>query len=322
VRAPNSTELEWWYQTAIRYEPKQNPPQYKALSLHYMWSPGRYDINDQSTMVNTFMAPTDHDTVIWFTGQMPYSGKMIRGKMHTHNTIFKDAYLFSATEAQLGMDGPGWIPKNKVYDVQDPQDMGFDSIDEVKAHIMRNYVQNIGKPDHTGLAPRLICAGNTSHIDIEFPSGNFSFDRRGHMGCDEWSFDEGEPFIVVGFNTHAGGPPGPHMPDRIPEYYPGHLHWFLTTETDDEESHYTYGLYSQDRSMAYTSELGKRETVMGGSVNFFAFVLDKGQPRRSMWNLAFSIVLLAIEVMALVAAAFFFFTVFAAATAVKRCKQD
>jgi hypothetical protein len=72
VRPPNSPEMGWYYQTAIKYIPKsiadkKKASKYNPMSFHYVWSPGRLDLSDQSTMVNTFLAPTDKDTFIWYT---------------------------------------------------------------------------------------------------------------------------------------------------------------------------------------------------------------------------------------------------------------
>ena len=54
VRPAGSEPLEVWYQIAIRFVPKRSrQDRFHPLSFHYMWSPGRLDIFDQSTMVNT-----------------------------------------------------------------------------------------------------------------------------------------------------------------------------------------------------------------------------------------------------------------------------
>merc|ERR1712232_604683 len=107
VRPAGSQPLEWWYQTAIRIVPKRPriamSASFRPLSFHYMWSPGRLDISDQSTMVNTFKAPTDRSTFIWYTGKMHFNATLVRGKVHTHNTLFNDTFLFAATPEDLGL---------------------------------------------------------------------------------------------------------------------------------------------------------------------------------------------------------------------------
>jgi hypothetical protein len=54
-RAAGEPEIEWYYQTAIRWIPKVDSIELnmklRPLSMHYFWSPGRYDLFDQSTMV-------------------------------------------------------------------------------------------------------------------------------------------------------------------------------------------------------------------------------------------------------------------------------
>merc|ERR1739848_982808 len=112
---------------------------------------------------------------------------------------------------------------------------------------MEHYNRNHGHQD----GPRLICHGRTQHASIEFPSGTYEFDRRAKTWCREWDIKVGEPFVAVGFNAHSGGPPGPHMPDRIPPWLPGHLHWFLYYDSHDQQSHYTRRFYTQDPEVSY-----------------------------------------------------------------------
>jgi hypothetical protein len=62
---------------------------------------------------------------------MMADAELVRGKMHTHNTIFKESYFFAGTPEQLGMDKAHFHPKNKVYDVIDPIEMGFENIGKI-----------------------------------------------------------------------------------------------------------------------------------------------------------------------------------------------
>lgn len=76
VRPAGSPDLEWYYQTAIRWIPKESVMNdkinevhvtssggslgaVKPLSMMYMWSPGRFDLSDQSTMVCMYIYVSD-----------------------------------------------------------------------------------------------------------------------------------------------------------------------------------------------------------------------------------------------------------------------
>lgn len=284
VRAPNSPEMVWWYQTAMQYTPKviadkrQESLQLKPLSFHYMWSPGRFNFSDQSTMVNTFLAPTYKDTFIWFTGHMQHDADFVRAKMHTHNTLFDESYLFAATPAQLGMDTPNFRPKGKVYDVMDPKDMGFESIAAIKQHIMDRY-ERCRQLDSS---VRIICHARTDNADVAFDGVTYKFDRRAPVFCEKWNIKRGEPFVVIGFNKFAGSPIGPHAPGVIPKWLPGHLHWFIMTDTHDGKSHYTYGFYNQDLGMNFGTDTDAH-IPWGSVLNNLIFVWNRGMPSATEW---------------------------------------
>ena len=280
VRAPNSPEIEWYYQFAARWVPVNSPPgkELAPLSFHYMWSPGRLDLNDQSTMVNTFLAPTGYDSFIWYTGYMFGTGKLIRGKMHTHNTVFDESFLFSGTPEQLGLGSPKFRPKSNAYDVVPTSQTGFKNNKELMEYVLDQFNDAVQSDDPN--KPRLVCHGKTSNLRVD----GYDYDRRAPTHCDEWHFRKGEQFTVIGFNKHSGVPPGPHMPDRVPEWLPGHLHWFIMSELEGStESKYTYGFYSQDPGLTFGHT--KSYIPMGGMVNAVVFQTNKGMPTESQfWN--------------------------------------
>jgi hypothetical protein len=136
----------------------------------------------------------------------------------------------------------------------------------IKNYIFEHYAASIAKGPQTlskkiGLMgsrktyiqqpPRLICHGRTSNVPVAFDGIDYQFDRRAPIHCDPWTIKKGDPFVVIGFNKHTGSPPGPHAPGIIPPWLPGHLHWFIMTDTKDGKSHYTYGFYNQDPGMGY-----------------------------------------------------------------------
>ena len=295
ARAKDSPEIEWYYQAAIRWVPKVKRLDLTPMGMHYFWSPGRLDVFDQSTMVNTYRARTDTETMIWYTGIMHYSGTLVRGKMHTHNTVFKESLFFAGSPSQLGMANARFSPPDKVYEPIPLKDMGFDSIDSAIQYIMDAYHKN--KEIESDMPLDLICHGDTDNEKIMFPTGEYNFDRRAPTWCKTWDFKEGDQFTVIGFNQHAGGPPGPHMPDRIPSWLPGHLHWFLFADTHDGESRYEYGFYNQEAKFGFDSSV---DTMIpfGGRFNTLTMILNTGMPSGSQWYLIVSVFLISLGAVA------------------------
>jgi hypothetical protein len=229
--------------------------------------------------------------MLWYTGRMHYDGELIRGKMHTHNTVFKEAFFFSGTPEQLGLAGKRFLPPTSTFEPILLKDIGFKSIEAAVQYILSAYHQHMDQPDEEGVVPRFICHGSTMNEDIEFPSGVYKFDRRAKTWCNEWSFKKGEPFTVVGFNSHAGGPPGPHMPDQIPKWLPGHLHWFLFSDTHDNRSHYEYGVYSQEIEHTFGAKRGVF-FPNGGRLNTLGLLVSGGMPSSSQLNMVITAVFL------------------------------
>ena len=278
ARAPNSPELEWYFQIAARWVPvkSRTGSELVPLSLHYMWSPGRMDINDQSTMINTFLTPTAYDSFIWYTGHMFGTGKLIRGKEHAHNTVFDESYLFSGTPEQLGLGSSKFRPISNAYDAVPTSQTGFKNNRELVAYVLEQYDKAMLSDNLTG--PRLICHAKTSNLRVD----GYDYDRRAPTHCNEWNFKKGEPFTVIGFNKHTGTPPGPHMPDRVPEWLPGHLHWWIMSELEGStESQYTYGFYTQDPDFNFGH--ANSYIPMGGLLNAVAFFANKGIPTQSQF---------------------------------------
>jgi len=273
VRAPNSPQLEWYLQVAARWVPVHSAigNKLKPLSLHSMWGPGRFDVNDQSTMVQTFLTPTAYDNFYWYTGYMFDTGKLLRGKMHSHNTVFEESYLFSGSPAQLGLGSSKFRPKSKAYEVVPTTQSGFKSNEQLKNYLLREYNNSLqsDNPDK----PRLICHSKAGTQLV----GGYIYDRRNPSHCGEWEFKKGEQFTVIGFSHKTDLPPGPHMPDRVPKYIPGHVGWWISSELKDScESKYTYGFYSQDPEITFGHTYGKHQ--WGGLVNTIAIISNKGMP--------------------------------------------
>ena len=186
-----------------------------------------------------------------YTGFWWESGTLLRGKMHVHNTVFEDSYVFSATPADVGLGDRKFHPEN-AYEPIPTKRLGFATNTDLRRHIMESYRLSCARyvpSNKDNGRPELVCHGNTSHAEV----GGFLYDRRAPTYCAEFKFMKGQQFVILGLNRHTGRSPGPHLPPGyIPAYLPGHLHWFWSwiPKSEQERSRYTYGIYSTDPIMA------------------------------------------------------------------------
>ena len=135
-------------QVGIKWVPKVTTSgvvsKLKPINFYNFIGPGNVDNNDQKTLIVTFQAPTDHDSIYWYTGRMPHGGEMLRNKMHIHNKVFKEYLLIKATPSELGLTkANNFIPK-KPYLTLDLHDIGFANLDDVRAFVLKN-LENAGK---------------------------------------------------------------------------------------------------------------------------------------------------------------------------------
>lgn len=284
VRPPSSPTLEWYYQVGMKYIPKvkvaPGPGALAPLSFHYMWNPGRLNPSDQSLMLMTYGAPSKEASLVWYTGEFKFTGQLLHGKAHTHNSFFDEAYLFSATLDQLGMDDERFKPAAQIFTPLVARDMGFEDMDDVKDHFFDHFNKN-SKKMHSGRAPELICHSRGATFAADFPTGTYTFDRRSRMFCNNYTIEKGVQFVTIGFNKPVTKPLAPHQPHIIPDLLPGHLHWFLLTDRGDAESHLTYEVYTHDPEHSYgTWTSGNKHNVFGGwfDINLIVTAANKGTP--------------------------------------------
>ena len=144
VRAPNSDVLEWYYEFGIRWIPNNEETRktIKPMHFHNFAGPGDFKVNDQKPYIFTYQAPTDHDSLFWYSGRMPYDGKMLRNKGHIHNKITKEALFFAASPNEIGLIND-LVPKQPYLTV-DINKAGYNSLDALKSQLLKN-VESAGK---------------------------------------------------------------------------------------------------------------------------------------------------------------------------------
>ncbi|KAH8073229.1 hypothetical protein JL721_3216 [Aureococcus anophagefferens] len=97
--------FEWYFQTGIRWRHGRDfadAPQ--VLSSFITGVPGRTDRNNQQTFVRTFPAPIDYDSMAWSNVKIPFNGRLVRNKVHSHMTAFYKL-LWVAGDVTRVLDG-------------------------------------------------------------------------------------------------------------------------------------------------------------------------------------------------------------------------
>jgi hypothetical protein len=234
------------------------------MSLHNLAGPGTYDSNVQKSLLITFPSSTTHETMFWYTGRLKEAGKLLRMKIHAHNSLFDQALFFAATPAQLGLTKENGFEKQMPFVPLRPESVGFVDNAELKSfildnlHVSQQTFEQQSSSTHAAAkhlcgypyssciksAPQLICQSHTAVEEID----SFVYDRRQPTCCIPWEWDSGQPFTVVGLNKHMGYPVGPHNPNKedIPDFLPGHVGYWMSYDSKEspEQSHWGYSLYN------------------------------------------------------------------------------
>jgi hypothetical protein len=224
VRASGSAPLEWYYELAIRWTPKESTlgRALKPMHFHNFAGPGSGDIRNQNSYIFTYQCPTDHDSLFWYSGRMPYSGEMLRNKFHAHNKIFKEALFFAASPEELGLTRENGLLPVQPFLTVDVKGTEFGTLEGVKQFVLkqldkageqfdaRNGVGGAGKIDYSTQfsreRPRAICQGVSTLEKVE----GYFYDRKEDTCCRPWHIEKGDVFTVLGFNKKLQYAPGPH----------------------------------------------------------------------------------------------------------------
>lgn len=276
VRAPGSEVLEWYYTLGARWVPKESEAgaMIRPMSFHNFAGPGDYYLTDQLTYIFTYQCPTTHDSIFWYTGRMRRAAKLLRLKIHAHNTIFAGALFISGSPDQAGLTkSAGLVPPQPKLTV-DIKKAGFESLHDVKKHIYNSLDIAAATARSKGeKEPFVVCQ---SLPDIVVDQEGYPYDRRPPTCCRDWEMEKDEIVTIIGFNTHVGMLPGPHA-DKIPPTIPGHIGWWLSYDTEEEppRSHYSFALYNNnpdgqlDDALKMTPLQKMALVVQGGVYNDF-----------------------------------------------------
>lgn len=272
VRASGSEPMEWYYEIAIRWTPKDSSlgRTLKPMHFHNFAGPGTLDVTNQNTYIFTFQCPTDHDSLFWYSGRMPRTGELLRNKFHAHNKIFKEALFFAASPEELGLTAENNLMPSQPYLTVDLRDTTFSSLEAAKQFVLdrlrqagrdfdeRNGLGGVGQINRATQfsreRPRAVCQG-VSRLQQE---GGYFYDRKEDTCCLPWRVREGDLFTVLAFNKKLEYAPGPHR-EEYPPTFPGHVGWWLSVASEepavDPQSQFSIAMYNQDPN-SYSGNLG------------------------------------------------------------------
>ena len=252
MRAFNSDPLEWYWEMGIQWIPNiksESSSLPKHLSLQNYGGPGTYDPSVQRSYLLTFPTPTRSESMFWYTGRMIRSGELLRMKLHAHNTIFEESMFFAATPEELGLLEQHGFSRSSPSHAILPGEVGFENNAMMREHILLSLISAQQQGKDKGLSegeiPRVICH-SISQLQI---IDGFAYDRRSPTSCDEWSWEAGDIFTVVGFNKWRGYPLGQHQPslEAIPPFLAGHVGYWLYYDSHEptSTSHWGYSLFNR-----------------------------------------------------------------------------
>ncbi|KAH8055324.1 hypothetical protein JL722_8225 [Aureococcus anophagefferens] len=192
VRARGSPPLEWYFQTGIRWRHGRDfadAPQ--VLSSFITGVPGRTDRNNQQTFVRTFPAPIDYDSMAWSNVKIPFNGRLVRNKVHSHMTAFYKL-LWVAGDVTRVLDGR-YAPSS-AWRALDVRDFGFADAPAM----FDDFYAKINADD----ALDLVCLAES---DLEDVGGRW-YDRRPKARCRAWEFRVGDDAFTLGWNVRKRFP--------------------------------------------------------------------------------------------------------------------
>ncbi len=243
--------MEWYLEVGVNWSPNViQEESLRPLSLTNYGGPATFDTNLQQSYHLTFEVPTFSDSIFWYTGRMERDGTLVRGKLHSHSTLFQEAFFFFASTEDLGLVEKHGFTRMFSHQTVLPGEVGFHNNVELRKYLFdelhRSQSLHLNQSHSNQMqGPRLICHSIGQSKIIE----NFAYDRRSPTSCDDFTWKKGDIFTVVGFNKWQEYPIGPHQPllENIPNFLPGHLQYWLSYDSLEipSRSNWRYSLLNR-----------------------------------------------------------------------------
>lgn len=301
VRQAGAPPMAWYYQIAMRI---LVDPALPALSNHATANNGVFKLTGKaSDLLALDRLPTTVDSYHFYTGRVPFAGRLAYVEYHSHARPFQKAFLFAATTSQLGLDrAPFWPTHPYESVITTTTGLANNSMLEVSlrmkllaANLAFRASELMGHTSATSASsgpsalrnePRLICTA----VGVREQVGDEWYDRQAQHECvDDWHFDHGSVFTNVQLNgpTTAVGAKsfegmGRRMDDAAPPDFDFGQHdsWFMEYLADDGLSHYTTGVYSQ--TLDVVSPYLDRLTMLRFTLHGYQPVSPMGPAERAL----------------------------------------
>ena len=87
--------------------------------------------------------------MFWYTGRLKDAGKLLRMKLHAHNSLFDEALFFAATPSQLGLSIENGFEKQLPFQPLRPDSVGVSDNHALKIFILDTLKVNQEKFDQS-----------------------------------------------------------------------------------------------------------------------------------------------------------------------------
>ena len=216
VRPQGSEPIEWFVQVAIKVKdfpattsrpaPNARPapvvaPIPGAVSQHIPWNPVDFMKGKQTGSLGTYWLPPHLDNFLFYTGRMPFGGKLVPSMMgwHSHMTAFQEGFLFVGDPSQLfpTLDVTG-RDANLPY-ITSESGIASNNTELRKylfGQIRKSRLQRNSHGRGRGPSPpktSIICRATGRR---EREDGTW-YDRAAVVDCSAWQFAAGAQFTVV-----------------------------------------------------------------------------------------------------------------------------
>lgn len=277
VRPSASTPLVWWFQTAFRVQLINSTTEHEHMPVAIHSALQSFATTLPSGLINQFTTvevPMDQDSVVYYTGRMPFGGELVSVDWHAHMLVTQGGLFAATSPDQLGLTAARQEAKTKH--TYDPIITSMTGYADNRA-FLQYMMDELNRTERSLDAVVCRFEGNMEEVTLTSPTGAahpVKFDRIATSVClRDWKFAAGEQFTAVGF---CGPLPSPaadkasntDMGVVIGKTYPNHLSVFFYFVSEDWKSHSTVQFYSQQLD-AVDIVLSRRDLIrsgwMGGS---------------------------------------------------------
>jgi len=237
VRPVDSPVLRWWYEIGLHFVTVAAGS--TALSVHKTNNPGHFaPLMKQRYLVFPIDLPTTRESFFWYTGEMPYAGKLVNLVYHAHHGLLQESLFFAAKPEQLGLLDPDLWPESSYRSILTARTFVGNNSNLRRYLVDRVALERLKCPLGPFLCTPFLVATAKKHRE---KIGDEWFDRMPQMKVEEeWLFDAKERYTVISLQ-------GPSIDSSTIREDPFTQHdiYFITYAPFDHKSQFTGEVDSQ-----------------------------------------------------------------------------